>query len=111
MLNRFKLKGNKTFLRGSHKFILENKLTIYSIYSLSYFEKQINAVFKFIWEMKSGKYITFFSPLKMGPLFFLGGIWLVIILPLLTFISHSFAAWHHMTATGNQNPVVFQGSV
>ena len=73
VFNRFKLKGNKNLLRGSHKFNLKNKLTIYSIYSLSYFEKQINAVFKFIWEMTSGKYIIF-SPLKMGPLFFLGGI-------------------------------------
>ena len=61
MLNRFKLKGNKNVLRGSHKFILKNKSASYSIYSLSYFEKQINAVYKFIWGMKSGKYIIFFS--------------------------------------------------
>ena len=32
-------------------------------------------------------------------------------LPLLTIISQPFAEWHHMTATDNQNPLVFQGSV
>ena len=68
MFNRFKLEGNKIVLRVSHKFILKNKSASYSIYSLSYFEKQINAVYKFIWRMKSGKDIIF-SHLKMWPLF------------------------------------------
>ena len=47
----------------------------------------------------------------MGPLFFLGGVWLVIMLPLLTIVGGPFAQWHHMTATDYQNPLVFQSSV